>query len=335
MSAESAASAGFMAEGRLNEDRLGDFETPAPADRPAGGFHAPWMFWIAFLYLVLLAVLLPHGGADKLITERVLYHSMIPVVLFAVWAIVIAESLWGWRLAPDPKLAWKRLALVVLLPPFRMVISPRRPNVRVWLPGYHWREVSTSSVTEMEQRTAIPMLLATALIVPVLIVDFGFAKAVEASYALRLALAVLMALIWFSFALEFVVMVSLAPKKLAYCKKHWINIVIIILPLVAFLRTLQIFRFLRVARAGKLAKAYRLRGLATRTLKIALAFNLIERILSMNPERYAASLEDKIAEKEEELAELRDKLDQMHRKIAERAAGRAAGKAAGRAADGG
>ena len=312
-----------MAEGQLNQDELGDFAADPPRDRPAEGFHAPWMFWVAFLHLVVLAVLLPHGGADKPLAEQALYHAWVPAVLLAIWTMVIGESLWGWWLAADRKQAWKRLLLVVLAPPFRMVFSPRRPNRRVWLPLYGWRDVSTASVTEMEQRTAIPMLLATALIIPVLIVDFGFAKAVEGSRALQVTLAVLMALIWFSFALEFVVMVSLAPKKLAYCKKHWINIVIIILPLVAFLRTLQIFRFLRLARAGKLAKAYRLRGLVTRSLKIALAFNLIERVLSMNPERYAASLEDKITEKEEELAELREKLDQMHCRIAERAAAKA------------
>lgn len=312
-----------MAEGRINEDELGECEAPGPGDRSDDLAHERWMFWFAFLFLVLLAVLLPHGGSDAPIAKKVLYHPAVPVMLLAVWAVIAVESLWGWQAAPDPKQALKRLGLVVLLPPFRMVISPRRPNQRIWLPGYRWRAVSTASVTEMEQRTAFPMLLATALIIPVLIVDFGFAKAVAASYTLQLTLAVLMSFIWFSFALEFVVMASLAPKKLAYCKKHWINIVIIILPLVAFLRTLQIFRFLRLARAGKLAKAYRLRGLATRTLKIALAFNLVERILSMNPERYAASLEDKIAEKEEELADLRGKLDQMRCKIAERAAAKA------------
>ncbi len=315
----------LMVQAQDNQAEPGDFAADPPRDRPAEGFHAPWMFWVAFLHLVILAVLLPHGAADKLLTEQVLFHAAIPVLLLAIWAAVICESIWGWRCAADPARAWKRLLLVALVPPFRMVFSPRRPNARVWLPRYGWRDVSTASVTEMEQRTAIPMLIATALIVPVLIVDFGFAETVEGSWALQVVLAVLMALIWFSFALEFVVMVSLAPKKLKYCKKHWINIVIIVLPLVAFLRSLQSFRFLRLAKAGKLVKAYRLRGLITRSLKIALAFNLIERILSMNPERYAASLEEKIAEHEEELAELRGKLDQMRRRIAERTAAQAGG----------
>jgi len=116
------------------------------------------------------------------------------------------------------------------------------------------------------------------------------------------------ALIWFSFALEFILLVSLAEKKLAFCKRHWINIVIILLPLLAFLRSLQLFRFLRMAKAGKLMRAYRLKGLATRMAKLATIFNLIDRLLSRSPEKYQAHLRDKIAEKEEELAELNSKL---------------------------
>ena len=305
-----------MAEDESDQDTLGD-----AAAEPGSGAEdrAPsrWMFWLPFAFLAGLAVLLPHGSSDRLLTEQVLYHPAIPVLLFAIWAVVIGEAIWGWRRSTDGGQSWKRALLVMLVPPFRMVISACRPNLGVWLPVYGWRDVSAPSVLEMEQRTAIPMLLATALIVPVLIVDFGFSAAVERSVALQVTLAVLMALIWFSFAFEFVVMVSLAPKKLDYCKRHWINIVIIVLPLVAFLRSLQLFRFLRMSQAGKLVRAYRLRGLITRSLKIALAFNLVERILSMKPERFAATLEEKIAEKEEELAELREKLVQVRRTLDE------------------
>lgn len=308
-----------MATLETNQTDLGDIIADRQDAGQADLLNAPWIFWVALGYLAALAVLLPHGGADKMLSEQALYHPLIPVALLALWAIVVAEAIWGWRQAEDQDRNWKRFLLIALLPPFRMVLSPRRPNSRVWLPLYGWRTVSTSSVFEMEQRTAIPMLLATMLIIPVLIVDFGFPTAVEGSRPLQTALAVLMTLIWFSFALEFVVMVSLAPKKLNYCKRHWINIVIILLPLIAFLRSLQLFRFLGMAQAGKLAKVYRLRGLITRSLKIALAFNLVERILSTNPERYCASLQEKIFEKEEEIAELREKLDQMQRRIADRA----------------
>ncbi len=119
----------------------------------------------------------------------------------------------------------------------------------------------------------------------------------------------LTALIWFSFAFEFILLVSLAEKKLAFCKKNWINLVIILLPLLAFLRSLQLFRFLRMAKAGKLMRVYRLRGLLARAVKLAVVFNLIDRMLSRNPDKYNAHLQEKIAEKEAELQELKSKLN--------------------------
>ena len=303
----------------MAEGQFFDPEAAAPEGLDTNPARVRWMFWIAFSNLGFLALMLPHGGADKPIHEMALYHIAIPILMITTWFVIICESVYGFRQSPDRKQALKRLILVVLLPAFRMVISPVRPNHEVWLPAYGWREVSTVSVAEMEQRTAIPMLLATALIIPVLIVDFGLAEVVKESRPIQISMAVLMALIWFSFALEFIVMLSLAPKKLAYCKKHWINIVIIVLPLVAFLRSLQAFRFLKVAKAGNLARAYRLRGLLTRSLKIALAFNLVERIMSLTPERYIASLDEKIQEKEEELADLRQRRDLTRARMAERA----------------
>jgi len=51
-----------------------------------------------------------------------------------------------------------------------------------------------------------------------------------------------------------------------------------------------------------------LRGLVTRVAKLAMVFNLIERLLSRNPDKYSAHLREKIADKEEELADLHEKL---------------------------
>jgi len=306
-----------MTDDQAIGEKVGDPAAPPDDLPPRDTARARWMFWIAFGYLVILAAMLPQSGSDAGVVKMPLYHAALPYGLFACWAIVLSEGLFGGFSASDrSRAALYRLALVALLPPFRMVVSPRRPNEWVWIPRYGWLRVSDRAVSEMEQRTAIPMLFATALIVPVLVVDFGFAETVQASQQLQLALAVLVALIWFSFALEFVIMVSLAPKKLAYCRKHWINIVIVLLPLLAFLRSLQLFRFLRVARASKLAKVYRLRGLTARLLKIALAFNLVERIMAMNPEKHAAQLEEKIAEKEKELADLHLRLSETREKIA-------------------
>lgn len=366
----------------------------------------------ALAFLTMLALLIPHGGVASAVSETVARLNWPVILLFGLWAMIAVEGVFGWMAAPDRMgKGLARLALILLVPPMRMTISPRHPNTRVRLPGFGWLPTSKASVAEMETRTALPMLFVTALIVPVIVADFmlpptphdkltsvfetvaqadtsdggkrlylldGSETAVanfvrpdgktspgidglwlvpgtsgeevetalsfwpdgrfsfrtgcavtEGGFehdgsalsftdvrktascpptALEWTLYLVTALIWWSFALEFILLVSLAPKKLEFCKRHWINIVIILLPLLAFLRSLQLFRFLRMARAGKLMRAYRLKGLGTRVAKLAVLFNLVDRMLSRNPEKYRAHLEDKIADKTEELQALRDRL---------------------------
>lgn len=385
-------------------------------DSPAGDEQidrrARMMFVVAILFLVIFAALIPHGGVADVISERMLGNPVLQTILFGLWAVIVVEGVFGYLSAEDKKAARLRLLLVSLVPPFRMTISPLRPNTHVWLPKLGWIETGKPAVVDMEARTAMPMLVMTALILPVIAADFligprphdvlsaelenvtrydtsdngmrlfmmdedervvanvarpdrEIRRGVEGNWIvlgreqgaesttlsfglddvvsfrtgcsvssgqfgygggalafdglekvqkcpptfLEVTIWFITAMIWFSFAFEFMLMVSLADKKIDFCKKNWINIVIILLPLLAFLRSLQLFRFLRMAKAGKLMRAYRLRGLLTRLVKLAVVFNLIERMMSRNPDKYGAHLTEKIAEKEEELAELRAKLD--------------------------
>ena len=374
--------------------------------------RAKGMFVFALAFLALFAAILPHGGLAEAVSIVLMSHPIALTLLFGMWLLIAVEAVMGYLAAPDkPKNALYRLILVLLIPPFRITISPQYPNKSVWLPKLSWLRTSKTSVEQMEVRTGLPMLFMTLLILPVIAADFlvgpkphdvlaaefdvvtrmdtsaknarlflmdenervvatlarpdretregvigewtvlGRAEGAEKSTLsfgtegafsfntgcsvtegifgagggslafndltkiakcppspLEIIMWLITALIWFSFALEFILLVSLAEKKLAFCKKHWINIVIILLPLLAFLRSLQLFRFLRMAKAGRLMRVYRLKGLATRMAKLATIFNLIDRVLSRNPEKYDAHLREKISEKEEELAELKSKL---------------------------
>lgn len=382
------------------------------AETGSTDFQSKAMFIIALAFLALFAAILPHGGLAETVSTLLISHPVALILLISLWALIAAEGIAGYLKAPDkPKNAIFRLILTLIIPPFRITISPRYPNNAVWLPKLGWLATSKDAVEEMEVRTGLPMLFITLLILPVIAADFlvgpkphdvlaaefdsvsrfdasannarlflmdehervvatlarpdrkpdielegdwqvlgrppemeestlrfgrdgafsfttgcsategifaagygalGFNDLTKIAKCPPSPLEIIMwfftALIWFSFALEFILLVSLAEKKLAFCKRHWINIVIILLPLLAFLRSLQLFRFLRMAKAGKLMRAYRLKGLATRMAKLATIFNLIDRLLSRSPEKYQAHLRDKIAEKEEELAELNSKL---------------------------
>ena len=102
---------------------------------------------------------------------------------------------------------------------------------RLWLPGLGWRQANKRLRERLERKFGIPMILIALMIMPVLIVEF-FMKSQVAQYGwLRMLLHVSTGVIWFAFAGEFILMVSVAEKKVAYCKKHWIDLAIILLPL--------------------------------------------------------------------------------------------------------
>ena len=80
-----------------------------------------------------------------------------------------------------------------------------------------------------------------------LIIEFLLKDQVAAYAWLQGLLEVGMGVIWFAFAAEFILMVSIAEKKVAYCKEHWIDLAIILLPLASFLRSLSIVKATRLA----------------------------------------------------------------------------------------
>ena len=65
------------------------------------------------------------------------------------------------------------------------------------------------------------------MILPILVIEYVFTAQVAQYAWLRLLLHVGTGVIWFAFAVEFILMVSVAEKKLAYCKKHWVDLAII------------------------------------------------------------------------------------------------------------
>ena len=196
-----------------------------------------------------------------------------------------------------------------------MVTASSKPHGWLWLPGIGWKPVGEETSEQLEQKLALPMVILTLLVLPVLGAELTGGETLDNHPRMALATHLTTCVIWIGFTMEFLWMFAAAPVKLTYCLKNWINLVIILLPLVAFLRVLNIFRFTRMLRAGKLLRAYRLRGLWTRLWRLALLFNLLDRLQQRDPAKYCASLEKKIADLEEELATLQAKLAEQREKM--------------------
>ncbi|MGV3659092.1 MAG: potassium channel protein - like protein [Prosthecobacter sp.] len=285
---------------------------PSPAATvPQGGhFRHAAMLAVALAFLVLVGLVLPHGDSGESFREWLLAHAWFRPVLFSLWAVVVLEGLLGLFQGANARIVRvRRLVLTALLPPLRMITASSTPCGWLWLPGAGWRPTGEATTEKLEQKLALPMVILTLLVLPVLGAELTGGETLENHPRMALATHFITCLIWVGFTVEFLWMVAAAPDKPAYCLKNWINLIIILLPLFAFLRALNMFRFARMVRAGKLLRAYRLRGLWTRLWKLALLFNLFERLQQRDPAKYRAVLEKKIAGLEKELTSLRTKLD--------------------------
>ena len=241
------------------------------------------------------------------------------IALLALWGVFNVESVvtlvaCAGRPTPRP---WKAMrVLACFIPPVRMALAHPEMGGRFWLPGLGWRQPTRDLQRFIESQLAVPMLFAALAMLPVLAVEFLFKQQLHEHDWLRLLLHVGTGLVWFAFAAEYILMLSLAERKWEYIKLNVINLLIILLPFASFLRSLQALRATRLARltrVGQLTKMiriYRIRGVAMRLLRSLLFLEVLSRLLT-TPEKRCQSLRDQIAGKEAELADLRKQLAEI------------------------
>lgn len=246
------------------------------------------------------------------------------LAIIALWGLFIVESVvtlstCGNRATPRP---WKAMrVLTCFVPPVRMALPHPEMRGRLWLPGLGWTQPSRELHRFIESKLSVPMLIAALVMLPVLGVEFLLAKQIHTHDWLRLLLHVATGLVWFAFAAEYILMLSLAERKWDYIKANVINLLIILLPFASFLRSLQALRATRLARLtrlgqlSKMIRMYRIRGVAMRLLRALLFLEVLTRLLA-TPEQRCRNLRDQIARKESELEHLRGQLAEVEQSIA-------------------
>ncbi len=255
------------------------------------------------------------------IVDRRLPSATITLMML-LWPIVMVESIWHWISRPwNSETRWFHFysLLFCFCPSLRMCARSTEMHKRLWLPGLGWRQTNRRLRKRLERQFSMPMIGIALLIMPVLIVEFFMKDQVTQYGWLRAFLHIGTGVIWFAFAVEFILMVSVAKKKLAYCKDHWIDLAIILLPLVSFLRTLRLLRVTRVARLlqlpmlTKLARVYRLRGTAVKVLRALMVLEVLQRIVGDDPERQVEKLQKQLDEVELEAKQIRRKIVKLER----------------------
>jgi|SRR5262245_21357303 len=284
------------------------------------------MFWLAFVHLVLLAGLV-HRANHPEVTRTEL--RIIGYGLVILWPIIAAET-WVAYLLRDRAVRPRRSTLaravwITLLPPLRMGM-PCPYTGRLWLPTWRWCERGKSLEDCLERAFYKPMLVFAVLILPVLALEVVRAEQIHSSRSLALAVHIGVSVIWMAFATEFAIRVSAARRPLKYCKERWLDLAIVIVPMLEFALTqlvdiAPLARLLRLSRAigpeqlARMGQMYRLRGLIVKGWRAIVVLRLVAKLTGNRPEKQLRRLEMEIADAEMVLADLKAQAAELRERV--------------------
>ncbi len=294
--------------------------TPTGQNLPPGKLDrlaAVPMFLASLLQLAMIACVVAHlrfidtsygiadWGPGPYLLVLGLGYLLFPLETFLHW------------LLGSPR--WKQGLAYCLLPPLRMGARDFTTGRFMWLPRFGWQEVDDTLRIRVERAMSGPMIAIALLILPVLAAELFWLEKFQPEIHPYLHLLVIFlveagtSLIWVAFTIEFIVMFSLVPRKkrFEYCRTHWVDLAIICLPLLAFLRVLRLGALLRLGQLGRMSRIYRVRGVAMRAYRGVLMLDMLRRFIKVNPEKRRARLAELIEEKEHELAALRRELAEL------------------------
>ena len=266
-------------------------------------FAAAPMFCCSILFLVFFAgtlhlINLESPGIALKICNWCLFLLYPCFVVEAVTHIALGSPRWKFNL------------LYCLAPPLRICARDQMTGRAIWFPLLAWREVNQAFLERVRKSFSVPMLVIALLVLPLFAVENYWQKQIEASPLLADITALATGFIWFAFTLEFIVMISIEKKRIEYCRKHWIDLAVICLPMIAFLRAF------RMAGLLKSARMFRLKSLVMKLYRAALMLDVINRLLQRNPEKRITRLESILLEKEREINAIKTEIAILSDRIA-------------------
>lgn len=281
-------------------------------------FMAPIMYTLGLLMLVLAAALinlLSHEGENITVA---IFQSKVAWIYLSGWGIFVLEFfVMNFLRKKSPQKVDKGVFLgriqSLLFPPIRMGARHLFDPDLQWIPFLGWSYRNEGMLRHLKEKFSIPMIVIALLIIPVLVIEWKFYEEVEAflNTDLSFVLDLAQAFIWLAFAFEFILMVSLSREKIDYVQKNWIDLLIILLPFIAFVRTMRI---IKIARLSQLARGYKLRGLLMKARQGLFFAGFFYRILTLKNYQMK-SLKKKLEKNLKERETIEEEIMELYRII--------------------
>lgn len=262
------------------------------------------MFVVTLLFLLAASALLHLTDGQLLGT----LGTRILIGLGVLYLFFVAEFVGHWCTGSN---RMRQHIVYLLMPVMRLCPRDHVDGESAWIPGLGWRAVSPQLESHLARTFSGPMIIIALLVLPVVAIEFFYADMIASHPTRKFAIDACAGFIWMAFVFEFVVMFSIVAKRLQYCKRNWIDVAVVLLPLVSFMGAARLGRLIKLKQLSRTAKIYRMRGLILRSWRAVVALDVIDTLLRRDPQYRIDKLESQINEKQKEIDDLRDELARL------------------------
>ncbi|WKN42129.1 hypothetical protein [Tunicatimonas pelagia] len=274
------------------------------------------MFYLAVLSLLLIGALIIAYTEETPSRSLLAWLSWLGGALGFIYFLFVVDVLLLFYKSRQDRVIMnkpekRRRLLTLLFPPLRIGSRDITEGQYSWMPGWRWCKVNEGLFIELKKRFVLPMIGIAVLIIPVLIIEWKLLDEVQTTFPqlkINLILEAVQTFIWCAFTFEFILMISISRRKMNYVKKNWIDLLIILLPFISFLRTLRISQ---IARLKYATRSFKLRGVVTKARQGLIFVDFVQRIFRLRPENEVRRLFRLLQENQRDREELQQKLKEV------------------------
>lgn len=260
------------------------------------------MFAVSLLFLLTTGALLH-------LTEENLTSSLGIWLLSGMgflYVFIVAEAIAHWCTGASNM---RQHIVYLLVPMMRICPHDHIDGKLAWVPGLGWQKTSPRLEANLARMFSAPMIVIALLVLPVVVIEFFYDEMITDRQ--RFAIDTCSGFIWMAFVFEFVVMLSVVKRRLRYCKQNWIDVAIVLLPLVSFMGAARLGRLVKLKQLTRTAKIYRMRGLIIRSWRAVVVLDVIDALLRRDTDRRIEKLQNQIQEKQHEIDQLRNQMKRL------------------------